>query len=217
MPWFMSAIYDRFMRASEDACLTAWRRALLTDLSGTVLEVGAGTGINLPHFPPAVTHLVLSEPDPAMARQLENRLLAMPRPGTEIVHADVESLPFADASFDAVIATLLLCSVPSPTRALAEVRRVLRPGGAFVFLEHVAAPAGTSRRLWQGRIEPLWKPIAGNCHLTRETLDAIAASGLVVGDVERASMRRALPFLRPTVRGVAREPAPRARRMREKP
>ncbi len=206
MPWLMSAIYDRFMAASEEACLGQWRQALLLDLSGDVLEVGAGTGVNLPHYPPAVTRLVLSEPDVTMARMLQVRLQNAPRPGTEIAIADAETLPFADASFDAVVATLLLCSVASPAQALAEMRRVLRPGGAFVFLEHVGAPEGTSRRAWQGRIEPMWKHVAGNCHLTRQTQDAIAASGLLVGDVQHASMRRALPFLRPTVRGVARKP-----------
>ena len=207
MPWLMSAIYDRFMCASEEACLAEWRQALLSDLSGAVLEVGAGTGVNLPYYPTAVKRLVLSEPDATMARKLEVRLLGAPRAGTELVHSDVETLPFADDSFDAVVATLLLCSVASPARALAEIRRVLRPGGAFVFLEHVGAPAGTPRRAWQGRIEPLWKHVAGNCHLTRQTGDAIAASGLLLGEVQQASMRRALPFLRPTVRGVARRPA----------
>ena len=206
MPWLMSAIYDRFMAASEEACLGQWRRDLLLDLSGDVLEVGAGTGVNLPHYPPAVTRLVLSEPDVTMARKLEARLQIAPRAGAEIAIADAETLPFADASFDAVVATLLLCSVASPAQALAEMRRVLRPGGAFVFLEHVGAPEGTSRRAWQGRIEPMWKHVAGNCHLTRQTQEAIAASGLLVGDVQQASMRRALPFLRPTVRGVARKP-----------
>ena len=207
MPWLMSAIYDRFMAASEAACLTQWRQALLLELAGEVLEVGAGTGVNLPHYPPGVTRLVLSEPDVTMARQLELRLQKAPRPGVEIANADAETLPFADASFDAVVATLLLCSVASPERALAEMRRVLRPGGAFVFLEHVGAPEGTSRRAWQGRIEPMWRHVAGNCHLTRQTQEAIVASGLLVGDVQHASMRRALPFLRPTVRGVARKPA----------
>lgn len=206
MPWLMSAIYDRFMRASEDACLGQWRQTLLAPLTGDVLEVGAGTGINLPFYPPAVTRLVLTEPDPPMAKQLAARLQAAPRPGVELAHADVQALPFADGSFDSVVATLLLCSVPQPEQALAEIQRVLRPGGVFVFLEHVAAPPGTSRRAWQGRVEPMWKYVAGNCHVTRETRAAIAASGLVLGEVDEASMRRALPILRPTVRGVAYKP-----------
>jgi ubiquinone/menaquinone biosynthesis C-methylase UbiE len=204
----MSAIYDRFMRASEDACLRAWRHELLADLSGSVLEVGAGTGANLAHYPAGVTRLVLTEPDVRMARQLQTRLDAEPRAGVELVHADAEALPFADGSFDAVVATLLLCSVASPDRALAEIQRVLRPGGVFVFLEHVAAGDGTSRRAWQERLEPMWKHVAGNCHVTRDTQQAILASGLQLGDVQAASMRRALPILRPTIRGVAHKAAP---------
>ena len=206
MSRLMSAIYDRFMAASEEACLAQWRQALLANLSGAVLEVGAGTGANLPHYPATVTRLVLSEPDVRMARQLQTRLRDAPREATEVIDADVNALPFPDAHFDAVVATLLLCSVPSQARALAEVRRVLRPGGAFVFLEHVAAPLGTSRRTWQGRVEPLWKHVAGNCHVTRDTQAAISAAGLDVGEVTAESMRRALPILRPTVRGIARRP-----------
>ena len=205
MSWLMSAIYDRFMEASEEACLRTWREALLAPLTGEVLEVGAGTGANLRFYPPNVTRLVLTEPDPLMAAQLQAKLAATPRAGTECVNASVEALPFADAQFDTVVTTLVLCSVPSPALALAEIQRVLRPGGTLVFLEHVAAPVGTSRRKWQGRVEPLWKHVAGNCHVTRETREAIVDAGFQVMEVQAESMRRALPILRPTVRGVAKK------------
>lgn len=211
MALLMSAIYDRFMRASEEACLGAWRKDLLQGLTGNVLEVGAGTGVNLLHYPSTVNRLVLAEPDPDMAKKLDMRLRKLdtrrPREGASTSVASVEDLPFESGSFDAVVATLLLCSVGAPARALAEIHRVLRPGGTFVFLEHVAAKPHTSRRVWQGRIEPLWKHVAGNCHLTRDTGTVIAKAGFLVDGMKEESMRRALPFLRPTIRGIATKPA----------
>ncbi len=127
----------------------------------------------------------------------------------EVLSAPCESLPFPDATFDAVVATLLLCSVPDPARALAEIHRVLRPGGAFVFLEHVAAADDAPSRLaWQHRIEPFWKHIAGNCHLTRHTGDTIREAGFVVEQETRESMRKAMPWFRPSIRGLARKAVP---------
>jgi ubiquinone/menaquinone biosynthesis C-methylase UbiE len=200
MSRLFAAIYDPFMRRTEAACLVAWRRELLSSLSGRVLEVGAGTGANVPLYPGAVASLVLAEPDPHMLGRLRPRAPAH----AELFAASVEELPLPDASFDAVVATLLLCSVPEPSRALAEIRRVLRPGGVFVFLEHVAAPDGSPRLAWQHRIEPLWKRIAGNCHLTRPTGDTLRAAGFVVEQETRESMRKAMPWFRPSIRGIAR-------------
>lgn len=210
----MAALYDRFMQATEEACLRHWRAELLSGLHGKVLEVGAGTGANLAHYPPAVTEIVLTEPDAAMSGKLAARLSAerstsstagISSRSTTFVAADVTRLPFADESFDAVVATLLLCSVPDPARAVAEMKRVLVPGGCFVFLEHVGAEARTSRRTWQGRIEPVWKHLAGNCHLTRDTARTLGEARFESVDLRRESMRKALPFLRPTVRGIARK------------
>lgn len=200
----MAFAYDRFMRASERACLDAWRHELLAGLSGDVLEIGAGTGANLAHYPAAVTRLVLTELDPFMRAKLVARVREHARLGVEVRDASADALPFADRSFDAVVSTLVLCSVPDVDAALAEVRRVLRPGGAFVYLEHVAADANASRLAWQRRIEPVWMRVAGNCHLTRRTGEAIRRAGFAIDREERESMRRALPFVRPTVRGVAR-------------
>lgn len=207
MPWIMAAIYDRFMQKTEEHGVRDWRAELLGDLRGSVLEVGAGTGINLAHYPPQVERLVLSEPDRHMRRRLEERLASDPPSiDVELDGSSIEALPFPDGSFDAVVSTLVLCSVPDLAASLAEVHRVLKPGGRFVFLEHVAADERPGRLLWQKRIEPFWRWFAGNCHLTRRTGQAIEAAGFVVERSVRASMRKALPFVRPTVRGVARRP-----------
>lgn len=204
MSRWMAFAYDRLMRGTERACLEAWRHDLLAGLSGNVLEIGAGTGANLTHYPEAVTRLVLTEADPAMLAKLEDRMRAGSRSGVEVRGASAESLPVADASFDVVVSTLVLCSVANVDATLAEVRRVLRPGGSFVYLEHVAAEEASSRFTWQQRIEPFWMRLAGNCHLTRRTGEAIRCAGFVVEAEEHESMRKAMPFLRPTVRGVAR-------------
>jgi ubiquinone/menaquinone biosynthesis C-methylase UbiE len=206
MSRLMSLIYDRFMRASERACLEEWRTELLGDLSGSILEIGAGTGANLPRYPEAVTRLVLIDDDHHMLAKLEARVGESDRHARkiEIHEASAVALPFADASFDAVVSTLVLCSVPDADAVLREVRRVLRPAGTFVYLEHVAGDEGSSRLAWQRRLEPVWKRLAGNCHLTRRTGEAIRRAGFVVEDERHESMRKALPIVRPTIRGVAR-------------
>jgi len=205
MPRLMAWIYDPFMRATEEACLRQWRAELLAGLVGDVLELGAGTGANLPFYPapgPPLGRLVLAEPDRHMRARLHQRLHELGRADAEVCDADASALPFADGSFDVVVSTLVLCSVPDQARALAEARRVLRPGGRLVFLEHVASDR-PDRLAWQRRLEPLWKRVAGNCHLTRDTAAAIRAAGFTVERIERQSARRALPIVRPTVRGVA--------------
>jgi ubiquinone/menaquinone biosynthesis C-methylase UbiE len=194
--------YDRLMRASEEACLADWRRELLRDVSGEVLEIGAGTGANLSHYPASLTRLVLAEPDPYMRDRLDRRLR---QSGglAEISDAPASSLPFPAESFDAVVSTLVLCSVPDPEGALAEIARVLRPGGRLIFLEHVAAEDRPERFKWQRRIEPLWRRVLGNCHITRRTGEAIRAAGFRVEVERRASIRKAAPVARPSIRGIA--------------
>jgi ubiquinone/menaquinone biosynthesis C-methylase UbiE len=195
------------MRRLETACLFAWREELLRDLHGEVLEVGAGTGANLPHYPPAVTRLVLAEPNPHMRRRLEARRGSGESSTAEVSDASLERLPIPDASFDAVVSTLVLCSVPDMHAALAEIFRVLRPGGRLLFLEHVAAESSSKRFQWQRRGEWLWKHLAGNCHLTRKTEQAILAAGFQIERIERENMPKAMPLARPGIRGVARKVA----------
>ena len=200
MSWLMAAIYDGMMRGSEAACLGQWRAELLRELSGSVLEVGAGTGATLALYPKAVTRIVMCEPDPHMRRKLEAKRPA----NVEVSEAAIESLPFEKESFDAVVSSLVLCSVRDPQAALAQLRRVLKPGGRLVFLEHVAADGKPNRLKWQRRIEPVWKHLMGNCHLTRRTEAAIEAAGFRIERIHRESMRKALPVCRPSIRGIAR-------------
>lgn len=199
----MAALYDRLTSDSEVACLQQWRAELLSGLRGDVLEVGAGTGLNLPCYPPGLTRLVLSEPDRHMRRQLKAKRQPIGAAPWELSEASLDNLPFPDDAFDAVVGTLVLCSVPRPAHALAEIHRVLKPGGRFVFLEHVAAEDRPRRLRWQHRLEPLWKRLAGGCHLTRQTADAIVAAGFAIPTIKRESMRKAWPLVRPTIRGVA--------------
>lgn len=204
MPWLMARVYDRVMASSEQACLQRWRMELFADLRGRVLEVGAGTGASLPCYPDAIDELVLAEPDPHMRHKLQARIVGRPR--ARVTADSVESLTAPEASFDAVVSSLVLCSVAAPERALAEIFRVLQPGGRLVFIEHVAAHGEPRRLAWQRRVEPLWKRVAGNCHLTRDTAGSIAAAGFEIVVLEHGALYNAMPLIRPSIRGQARKP-----------
>lgn len=205
MSWLLAKIYDPFMRKTERACLAEWRRALLSPLSGEVLEIGAGTGANLAHYGAGVSRLVVAEPDPHMRRQLVERVGARRAP-VEVLDAEVGALPADAAAFDYVVSTLVLCSVPDLFVALAEIRRVLRPGGRLVFIEHVAADDRPDRLAWQERLEPVWVRVASGCHLTRRTDSAMLRAGFEIETLTRQSVRKALPWVRPSIRGAARRP-----------
>jgi ubiquinone/menaquinone biosynthesis C-methylase UbiE len=207
MPWLMAKVYDRVMAGIEDGGARTWRAELVSDLDGDVLEIGAGTGANVAHYPATVTRLVLSEPDRHMRIQLEERVREVQEASegaahVEVVDAGAGQMPFPDESFDAVVSTLVLCTVPDQGTALAEIHRVLRPGGRLVLLEHVAATHKPKRLRWQRRIEPVWKHVAGGCHLTRTTGEAVAER-FDAPDLTRESLRKAAPIMRFTVRGTA--------------
>jgi len=203
----IAAVYDRMMAGAEDACLGQWRAELLGGLSGRVIEVGAGTGLNLPYYPTALQHLVLTEPDAHMRRQLARKVASLPAlspaRSVEVLDGSLDDLAQPAGAFDAVVATLVLCSVAQLDRALQEIRRVLKPGGQFVFLEHVAADHRPNRLKWQRRVEPVWKRLAAGCHLTRRTGEAIREAGFTMAELKRESMRKAWPLVRTTIRGIA--------------
>jgi ubiquinone/menaquinone biosynthesis C-methylase UbiE len=201
----VATLYDVVMQPSERACVGGWRADLLAQLAGEVLEIGAGTGYNLAHYPAALARLTLAEPDAAMRKRLAARCASLDRGGrVSILNASAESLPFPNASLDAVVGTFVLCTVAEPAAALAEVRRVLKPRGRYVLLEHGAAAEGSTRLRWQRRLEPTWRIAADDCHLTRRAEEILVAAGFDIEHQECESMRKALPFLRPTIRGIAR-------------
>lgn len=197
-----AAGYDRFMAGTEKAGLAERRRELLAQAHGRVLEIGGGTGANLAHYPLTVEELVVTEPEEPMARRLERKLGASER-AVRVVRAPAERLPFADASFDCVVSTLVLCTVPDQAAALAELRRVLKPGGRLLFLEHVRAGDARLAR-WQDRWNPLQRRIGHGCNCNRATLAAIAAAGFGVQDVEHGTIPKAPPVIRPLISGSAR-------------
>jgi RimJ/RimL family protein N-acetyltransferase len=187
--------YDPFVASAERRGIAQARRELLAGLTGDVLEIGAGTGLNLPYYP-AAARVTFTEPDPHMAKRLRRR-------GAEVVEAEAESLPFADGAFDAVVSTLVLCTVGDVQATLREIRRVLRLGGMLLFLEHVRAPAGSSLERWQDRLHGPWRTFAGGCHCNRDLLSELARSSFAA-EAESRDWRFMPAIVRPVVVGRAR-------------
>jgi SAM-dependent methyltransferase len=208
---FFALTYDRQMATTEKAGLRAFRARLLAGASGDVLEIGGGTGANLPCYSPAVGSLTFTEPQPPMLRRLEGSVRAR-RPAARVLRAPAEDLPFDDDSFDVAVSTLVLCGVDDQPRVLRELRRVLRPGGRLLFIEHVRSDDPGTARL-QDRLNWLNRLVVC-CDCNRPTLDSIRAAGFTVGLVEHTVLPKAPPFVRPAVLGSATAPvaAPRAHR-----
>ncbi len=198
---FFAAAYDRVLAESETRGLADRRHRLLATAQGRVLEIGAGTGLNLPHYrPERVSSLVALEPDGAMRRRLTARTSEATVP-FEVVTAGIDEADLPEAGFDTVVSTLVFCSVADPGAAAAAVHRWLKPGGRLLFIEHVRAIG--FRGAVQHAVTPLWSLAVGGCHLDRPTLDTLRGAGLVVSDCERFALPAGGPLLRACVQGVA--------------
>jgi SAM-dependent methyltransferase len=195
-----AAIYDKAFARAEEAGLRDIRRATLSPATGRTLEIGAGTGLNHDLYPAAVTELVMTEPFGPMADQLRERVSGS---GTEVVQASGDSIPVPANSFDTVTATLVLCTADDPDAVLREIARVLKPGGRFLFAEHVRSKdPGLAK--WQDRLHGPWWVFGHGCHCNRDTLGAIGASPLTVEKVDDGELQKLAPIVRPLISGAAR-------------
>jgi ubiquinone/menaquinone biosynthesis C-methylase UbiE len=199
---------DRIFAVAYDPLSARWerrhgarlRRKLLEDARGRVLEIGVGTGLSLPHYPP-VDELVAADPSEPMLRRARHRAAELGRDVT-FVEARAEQLPFEDDSFDTVVSMVVLCTVGDQRCALQEIRRVLRPNGHFLFSEHVRSE-DPKRARWQDRLDPLWGVVANGCHPNRRTLDAIRKARFDVIDVEQGELPGVPALVRTYVSGRA--------------
>jgi ubiquinone/menaquinone biosynthesis C-methylase UbiE len=195
-----AAIYEPLMRATENGGNAKRRAAVLARARGTVVELSAGTGLNLPHYPTDI-ELVLTEPEQPMARRLLERLQRSGRQA-RVVQAPAERIPLPDGCADTVVSTLVLCTVHDLDATLTEIRRLLRPDGRLLFIEHVAAEPGTRLRRWQDRLERPWRRFAHGCHTNRDTEKALRNAGYALETIHRGQMEGE-PLLRPLTWGTA--------------
>jgi len=195
--------YNRLMASGEKAGLAEIRAKLLARACGDVLEVGAGTGLNLTHYAGEVNTVTVTEPDTSMLRRLERAGGRTASPPT-ILRAPAEDLPFEDATFDSVVSTLVLCGVDDQPRAVREIRRVLKPGGRLLFVEHVRSDdAAAARR--QDRINWLNRLLVG-CDCNRPTLETLERGGFGVDDIVHGELPKSPSFVRPMIVGCATRP-----------
>lgn len=171
------------MRQKE---LLPFRQRVIGAAEGRVLEIGIGSGMNLPLYGSAVKFVIGLEPSSELLRMARTRVEAATRP-TALLDASAEAIPLDAGSVDTVVTTWTLCTIPNAARALGEMRRVLRPGGRLLFVEHGRAPEpGVAR--WQDRLDPLWSRLAGGCHLNRKIDDLISGNGFIIENLENARL-----------------------------
>ena len=178
--------------AMQNRLLDHYRHQTIASARGLVLEVGVGSGVNLPLYRPAVTHVVGLDPSPQLLRLASRRAADAVVP-VSLLRGSAEHDPFADAVFDTIVMTWTLCSIPNPIAALTEMRRGLGPGGRLIFVEHGLSPEVSTAR-WQHRLTPYWKRISGGCHLDRKTDDLIRAAGFQIDAIEMAYMQGPKPW-----------------------
>lgn len=198
--WLFATWYD-FLNWGVEGRVIPFRKETAGRTWGDVLEIGGGTGANIPYYP-ADVRLTLIEPDKHMARKLRRRAPRM-REGVTIIQDVGEKLPFEDASFDCVITTLVLCMVRDHDRVIHEARRVLKPGGAFFFYEHVVSPRKRGR-WWQNKLNPTWKFLTTGCNLNRDLTTSIKNAGFSEVDFRAFDLSVGLPVTIPNIVGVAR-------------
>jgi ubiquinone/menaquinone biosynthesis C-methylase UbiE len=202
--YVFAGMYDRFLAKVEAAGLADKRREFLKPAYGKTVELGTGTGLNLPHYPDAVTELILTEPYPHMVAKLEEKIRNYPK-RVQLTVAGAEKLPFADASIDTVAAAMILCTVRDPRPALAEIRRVLKPGGQYLFLEHVRNPDPRVARK-QDIIQKGWYWFGNECHCNRPTVQTLRESAFDIEDLQETKMPGAWEFIEAMVIGRAVRP-----------
>jgi ubiquinone/menaquinone biosynthesis C-methylase UbiE len=196
---FTAAIYEPFLRRAENRGMRANRSELLGEAMGMVLEIGAGTGLNLQHYPHDLTELVLTEPVPAMYRRLRHR--AAENPKAVAIQASADALPLDDASVDTVVSTLVLCTVPDVQPVLAEIARVLKPGGTLLFCEHVLSGDAKLAR-HQKRLAPYWAVFAGGCRCDRD-METALASQFDIKRIDTAQWHGMPSLVQPLIIGTA--------------
>jgi SAM-dependent methyltransferase len=200
-----AALYDRMTRRGEELTMQRCRSELLTDVRGRTLEIGAGTGANIPFYPDDVEELVLAEPYEPMRRRLERKLSESDKRASTL-DASAEALPLEQESVDTVVSTLVLCTVDFQERALSEIARVLRPGGQLLYIEHVRSHSPRMAR-WQDRLETPWRHFAAGCRCNRDTIAAIGAAGFA-SEHKEERWQGAPPIVRSLVIGRAVKGSP---------
>jgi ubiquinone/menaquinone biosynthesis C-methylase UbiE len=187
--WIVPRLLDLAMR---NRVLDRYRYQTIASARGLVIEVGVGSGVNLPLYGGAVTRVVGLDPSSELLRLASRRAADVVAP-VSLLRASAEHLPLSDAVFDTIVMTWTLCSIPNPMAALTEMRRVLRPGGRLIFVEHGLSPEIRTAR-WQRRLTPYWKRISGGCHVDRKTDDLIRDAGFEINTVETGYMTGPKPW-----------------------
>jgi SAM-dependent methyltransferase len=198
--WLFATWYD-LLNSGVEGRVVPYRKLTAGNAWGDVLEIGGGTGANLPFYPESA-NITFIEPDAYMVRKLRRNIVRHKR-SAAIVQQGGESLPFADASFDTVVTTLVLCMVSDADAVVREARRVLRPGGAFLFYEHVISPRPRGR-WWQHRLNPAWKCLTTGCNLNRDLTASIRNAGFTSVELEAFDLSVRLPVTIPNIVGIAR-------------